>query len=782
MKKKNSTIIATVLLAVLLLGTAVGSTTIFSSKTNVAKETESEVVTEPEEPYYIEELVNSLDDKEVPVQMYSENIAAKEFISDDTYVLAYRPIAGVKDFPSEVNPLKIEVDKYGTFILTYSDKDSYDKDYTWLENQGSTAFVNEMRTDDIIIKDETISVDGGVSTDGMSYVSTLMNSEEFSKKVENSDRNISIVVMDTGLYSANSAISKYVNTKDSYDFVNNDNGIYDGKDSHATYVTSTIVDVTGEKVASKLNIINAKVLENGAGSTYNAYLAILHYADMGVNIINCSFGARINCPMLKYASDYAEARGVILICSSGNESSYVGYPAANDTTIAVGAIDSNKEIASFSNVGNEVTFVAPGVSLLENGPEYKMAYVSGTSFSAPSLTGFSVLCMLENSGIHNKSDLTQYLLRYCEDLGSNGKDDYYGHGLPIYKKIEEPKEPETVKQPETTKEPETTKQPETSKQPETTKEPETSKQPESTKEPQTTKKPTNNTYTIRFDANGGSSSKNSKTVTNGATYGELPSANRDYYTFDGWYTSKEGGSKITSSSKVNLSSNQILYAHWTSKAESGWVDADKVPSGAKVTATKYQYTLTSYTTSDKSTLSGWTLYDTKSSWSNYGGWSDWSTNQVSGSDSRKVETKTEAYTYETGRKLWNYSHYRYWNSKYNAWYYTYSYEAAAANGYNIEYHELGWSLTEQYLYTKFGNSNQSWGTYINGECCGYAPYFNEQTKPETATGYRTLYRYADRNKIYTYYFKKSEQKESSSNPSGGSGVSNVKKLVKYIAK
>lgn len=137
MKKKNSTIIVTVLIAVLSLGAVFGATTIFSSKTNVATETKSEVITEPEEPYYIEELVNSLDDKEVPVQMYSENITAKEFISDDTYILAYRPIAGVKDFPSEVSPLKIEVDKYGTFILTYSDKDAYDKDYNWLENQGS---------------------------------------------------------------------------------------------------------------------------------------------------------------------------------------------------------------------------------------------------------------------------------------------------------------------------------------------------------------------------------------------------------------------------------------------------------------------------------------------------------------------------------------------------------------------------------------------------------------------------------------------------------------------
>lgn len=291
-----------------------------------------------------------------------------------------------------------------------------------------------------------------------------------------------------------------------------------------------------------------------------------------------------------------------------------------------------------------------------------------------------------------------------------------------------------------------------------------------------------NTYNVAFNANGGNVSVSNKNVTYGSTYGGLPIPNRDYYTFNGWYTASSGGTKITNSSNVAITSNITLYAQWTQKPENGWIDASKVPSGAKITSTKYQYTLTSYTTSDKSTLSGWTLYDTKTSWSGYGNWSEWSTNAVSGSEYRKVETKTESYTYQTGRTLYNYSHYKYWNTTYKRYYWTNSYAAAANNGYSIEYHELGWSTTERFLTTNFGSaSSPIWGTYING-CCGNVPYYNEQTKPEEATGYRTLYRYADRNKIYTYYYKKSEQKESSSNPTGESGISEVKKLVKYIEK
>lgn len=70
-------------------------------------------------------------------------------------------------------------------------------------------------------------------------------------------------------------------------------------------------------------------------------------------------------------------------------------------------------------------------------------------------------------------------------------------------------------------------------------------------------------YAVTFNANGGSVSTTSKTVTNGSTYGILPTPTRNNYTFDGWYTAQSGGSKITASTSVNLAGNQTLYAHWT---------------------------------------------------------------------------------------------------------------------------------------------------------------------------------------------------------------------------
>ena len=68
---------------------------------------------------------------------------------------------------------------------------------------------------------------------------------------------------------------------------------------------------------------------------------------------------------------------------------------------------------------------------------------------------------------------------------------------------------------------------------------------------------------VTFDANGGSVRTSSKTVAYKLTYGDLPTPTRSGYTFDGWYTARNGGTKITSSTTVSAKSNQTLYAHWT---------------------------------------------------------------------------------------------------------------------------------------------------------------------------------------------------------------------------
>lgn len=73
------------------------------------------------------------------------------------------------------------------------------------------------------------------------------------------------------------------------------------------------------------------------------------------------------------------------------------------------------------------------------------------------------------------------------------------------------------------------------------------------------------TYTVTFNANGGSVTTASKEVTYNSTYGTLPTPSRTGYTFNGWFTAASGGSRIYSSTSVTILADQTLYAQWTAK-------------------------------------------------------------------------------------------------------------------------------------------------------------------------------------------------------------------------
>lgn len=70
---------------------------------------------------------------------------------------------------------------------------------------------------------------------------------------------------------------------------------------------------------------------------------------------------------------------------------------------------------------------------------------------------------------------------------------------------------------------------------------------------------TANTYTVTFDANGGSVSQTSA-VTVAGKLTSLPTPTYDGYDFLGWYTQKDGGDKVTTDTVFTVDST--IYAHW----------------------------------------------------------------------------------------------------------------------------------------------------------------------------------------------------------------------------
>ncbi len=72
-----------------------------------------------------------------------------------------------------------------------------------------------------------------------------------------------------------------------------------------------------------------------------------------------------------------------------------------------------------------------------------------------------------------------------------------------------------------------------------------------------------NQFTLTYNANGGNVSTAAKSLTFGDSLGELPVPTKTHYSFDGWYTEADGGTKVTAETIPDSSDNITIYAHWT---------------------------------------------------------------------------------------------------------------------------------------------------------------------------------------------------------------------------
>ena len=100
------------------------------------------------------------------------------------------------------------------------------------------------------------------------------------------------------------------------------------------------------------------------------------------------------------------------------------------------------------------------------------------------------------------------------------------------------------------------------------------------------------TYTVSFNANGGSVTLTSATTGADGKLAPLPTPTRSGYRFDGWYTAVIGGDKITKDTV--FTADTTVYAHWTKKTTSG-------PSGSGSNTG----TVSSPQTGDNSSLTVW---------------------------------------------------------------------------------------------------------------------------------------------------------------------------------
>lgn len=174
------------------------------------------------------------------------------------------------------------------------------------------------------------------------------------------------------------------------------------------------------------------------------------------------------------------------------------------------------------------------------------------------------------------------------------------------------------------------------------------------------------------------------------------------------------------------------WSSWTAALPNGVTSTDYYIESK----TQYQSRDKELTTSSASTLSGWTKYNETYTW---GGWSSWSSNAVSASATREVNTKQVANP-QTYKTVYRYNRFVYVNG---ATYYSFS----SGLGFpgNWQYIELSYPLNV----TGYYEGHNSYGSYGS-----VAPnlWFNQSTAqiPQPIT-YHTEYQYRDRITTYHYY-------------------------------
>ncbi|WP_297744234.1 S8 family serine peptidase [Nitrosomonas sp.] len=240
---------------------------------------------------------------------------------------------------------------------------------------------------------------------------------------------ITIAILDSGVDSKHPDLAaKMVSGWNFYDNNSNTSDVY----GHGTKVAGATAAATNNStgiagVAGQAKIMSIRVTDlNGGGYSSMIANGLIYAADHGVRVANISFANQPMRTTTISASQYMKDKGGLVVVSAGNSGIDEKFTPTT-AMIPVSATDGNDVKASWSSYGDYVSVAAPGTGIwtTTNGGGYSA--VSGTSFSSPITAGVIALMMAANTKMKN-TDIEKILFSTAQDLGSTGKDPYYGYG------------------------------------------------------------------------------------------------------------------------------------------------------------------------------------------------------------------------------------------------------------------------------------------------------------------------------------------------------------------
>ena len=219
--------------------------------------------------------------------------------------------------------------------------------------------------------------------------------------LETRGKGIKVAVLDSGIDDDHQLLTHAI--RESRCFIGMSSNCHDEAD-HGTHVAG-IIAARGRPgkymgIAPEVELYIGKVLDSRTnGAPEDVQRGIDWAIDRKVQIINLSLSSQSVLPKVREKLQNAIKQGIVVVCSAGRAPYELQYPGKYEELITVGTSHKNNPADGFPE-GPEIDVIAPGVNIKSTDHEGKFVTHSGTSQSAPIVTGFIAL----------------YLAKYREEL------------------------------------------------------------------------------------------------------------------------------------------------------------------------------------------------------------------------------------------------------------------------------------------------------------------------------------------------------------------------------